>query len=123
KEGSRDVSLHPSLAKPRRKILPETAKGGEAPEGAIQPWPHRRMRLRALRKRARLSALHRGARRSCDPSAQPRAALPGITGCKREDPPRRQCSEHLAGRSLVSDSAVRTVLRHPRMRTAESKGH
>jgi hypothetical protein len=31
--------------------------------------------------------------------AQPRAALPGITGCKLEDPPRRQCSEHLAGRS------------------------
>jgi hypothetical protein len=27
------------------------------------------------------------------------AALPGITGCKREDPPRRQCSEHLAVRS------------------------
>jgi len=33
------------------------------------------------------------------PSAQLRAALPGITGCKREDPPRRQCSEHLADRS------------------------
>jgi len=48
---------------------------------------------------ARLSALHRGARQGCDPLAQPRAALPGITGCKREDPPRRQCSEHLADRS------------------------
>jgi len=33
------------------------------------------------------------------PLTQPRAALPGITGCKREDPPRRQCSEHLADRS------------------------
>jgi len=52
-----------------------------------------------LRKRARLSAPHRGAHRSFDPSAQPRAALPGITGCKREDPPRRQCSEHLADQS------------------------
>ena len=41
--------------------------------------------------------------RSCaegfDPPTRPRAALPGITGCKREDPPRRQCSEHLALRS------------------------
>ena len=27
------------------------------------------------------------------------AALPGITGCKREDPLRHQCSEHLAVRS------------------------
>src|SRR5580658_3303 len=26
------------------------------------------------------------------------AALPGIAGCKREDPLRRQCSEHLAVR-------------------------
>jgi hypothetical protein len=26
------------------------------------------------------------------------AALPGITGCKREDPLRHQCSEHLAVR-------------------------
>jgi hypothetical protein len=28
-----------------------------------------------------------------------RAALPGITGCKREDPLRHQCSEHLAVRT------------------------
>ena len=40
---------------------------------------------------ARLSALRCG--------CYGRAALPGITGCKREDPPRRQCSEHLAVRS------------------------
>ena len=38
-------------------------------------------------------------RHFADCSAHLRAALPGITGCKREDPPRRQCSEHLAGRS------------------------
>jgi hypothetical protein len=37
-------------------------------------------------------------------SAQLRAAFPGITGCKREDPPRRQCSEHLADRSLCRPS-------------------
>jgi hypothetical protein len=50
-------------------------------------------------ERARLSALHRGARRGFDPSAQLRAAFPGAAGCKREDPPRRQCSELLADRS------------------------
>jgi hypothetical protein len=33
------------------------------------------------------------------PLTQLQAALPGITGCKREDPPRCQCSEHLADRS------------------------
>src|SRR6202045_4205711 len=47
--------------------------------------------------RARLSAPHRGIRGLLGlGSAQ--AALPGITGCKREDPLRRQCSEHLAVR-------------------------
>src|SRR6201997_5138669 len=29
-----------------------------------------------------------------------KAALPGITGCKREDPLRHQCSEHLAVRHV-----------------------
>jgi hypothetical protein len=33
------------------------------------------------------------------PLTQPRAAFPGTAGCKREDPPRRQCSELLADRS------------------------
>ena len=47
--------------------------------------------------RARLSAPHRGIRGFLGlGSAQ--AALPGITGCKREDPLRHQCSEHLAVR-------------------------
>jgi len=48
--------------------------------------------------RARLSALHRGTRRGFTPGSA-RAALPGTTGCKRENPLRRQCSEHLAVRS------------------------
>jgi hypothetical protein len=51
------------------------------------------------RKPARLPALRRGTRQGSYPLAQLRAALPGITGCEREDPPRRQCSEHLADRS------------------------
>jgi hypothetical protein len=47
--------------------------------------------------RARLSAPHRGIRGFFGlGSAQ--AALPGTTGCKREDPLRHQCSEHLAVR-------------------------
>jgi hypothetical protein len=47
--------------------------------------------------RARLSAPHRGIRGFLGlGSAQ--AALPGTTGCKREDPLRHQCSEHLAVR-------------------------
>src|SRR6202042_1666511 len=49
--------------------------------------------------RARLSAPHRGIRGFLGlGSAQ--AALPGITGCKREDPLRHQCSEHLAVRHV-----------------------
>jgi hypothetical protein len=48
--------------------------------------------------RARLSAPHRGIRGFGLGSAQ--AALPGTTGCKREDPLRHQCSEHLAVRHV-----------------------
>jgi hypothetical protein len=49
--------------------------------------------------RARLSAPHRGIRGLLGlGSAQ--AALPGTTGCKREDPLRHQCSEHLAVRHV-----------------------
>jgi len=47
--------------------------------------------------RARLSAPHRGTRRVSSRLGF-RAAFPGITGCKREDPLRHQCSEHLAVR-------------------------
>ena len=45
---------------------------------------------------ARLSALLRGHAPGKPDSAW--AALPGTTGCKREDPLRHQCSEHLAVR-------------------------
>jgi len=56
----------------------------------IEPWT-------SWSGRARLSAPHRGIRGFLGlGSAQ--AALPGITGCKREDPLRHQCSEHLAVR-------------------------
>src|SRR5580704_14723657 len=49
--------------------------------------------------RARLSAPHRGIRGFLGLGSA-RAALPGTTGCKREDPLRRQCSEHLAVRHV-----------------------
>src|ERR1700685_1281038 len=55
--------------------------------------------LKKWSRRARLSAPHRGVRGFLGlGSAQ--AALPGITGCKREDPLRHQCSEHLAVRHV-----------------------
>src|SRR5580700_5165781 len=47
--------------------------------------------------RARLSAPHRGTPRFL-PLGSAWAALTGTTGCKREDPLRHQCSEHLAVR-------------------------
>ena len=87
-------------------------KGGGAPVGATVPWGLATQRMtpslcasgEAARPsgRARLAALHRGVRRG-RPSAQLRAAFPGITGCKREDPPRRQCSELLADRHVPDE--------------------
>jgi hypothetical protein len=68
--------------------------------------------------RARLSAPHRGTYRGFIlGSAQ--AALPGITGCKREDPLRHQCSEHLAvrtraGRDDAQAARERSVSLHSR---------
>ena len=85
-------------------------EGSGAPKGACRPLsaPHwqtspsdsARARKRAKPGRARLPALRRGTRQGSYPLAQLRAALPGITGCKREAP-RRQCSKHLAGQVIV----------------------
>jgi hypothetical protein len=61
------------------------------------PGLYRALDLKKWSGRARLSAPHRGIRGFLGlGSAQ--AALPGTTGCKREDPLRHQCSEHLAVR-------------------------
>ena len=86
KRGKRSAErrIQPMSAPHRRTLPPANARGAEA---------------RQKSGRARLPALHRGTRQGSYPLAQLRAALPGITGCKREDPPRRQCSEHLADRS------------------------
>jgi hypothetical protein len=107
--------LTPPKAKPRsrhQKSPPLKTKGGGAPKGADRAAsksdaaralfsfpPCRRTEATGTSRsgRARLSAPHRGIHRGFSPgSAQ--AALPGITGCKREDPLRHQCSEHLAVR-------------------------
>src|SRR5580700_2396391 len=76
-------------------LLPK--EGGGAPNGAPQ--------LPRLDGQARPRPDKRGRSpfgappRSCAGSPDSAwAALPGITGCKREDPLRHQCSEHLAVR-------------------------
>jgi hypothetical protein len=53
------------------------------------------------------------------PSTRPEPALPGTTGCKREDPLRHQCSEllavrHWAGRAGSQAARVRGVWPRPR---------
>src|SRR5579859_7955752 len=103
-----------------RKLPPKKIKGGGAPTGAYALQPRhapRRYRLSPLRARraprscdvtaatrfgrARLSALRRGTRQGFYLLAQLRPAFPGIAGCKREDPPRRQCSELLTGQVVM----------------------
>jgi hypothetical protein len=48
-------------------------------------------------------------RRGSYPSTRFRAALPGITGSKRENPLRHQCSQHLAVRSRAGRSMPETA--------------
>ena len=107
----------PRQEKPSQKASPKPPPLKEGRRSAERRTigPHRQAMRRApfllssLRKdrgragpqkwsgRARLSAPHRGIRGFLGlGSAQ--AALPGTTGCKREDPLRHQCSEHLAVR-------------------------
>jgi hypothetical protein len=74
---------------------PPTA-GGPRPKTSSRL--HRALDLKKWSGRARLSAPHRGIRGFGLGSAW--AALPGTTGCKREDPLRHQCSEHLAVRHV-----------------------
>jgi hypothetical protein len=75
----------------RASFLLSSLRKNRGPGLHREPWTSRS-------GRARLSAPHRGIRGFGLGSA--RAALPGTTGCKREDPLRHQCSEHLAVRHL-----------------------
>ena len=107
---------HAEQRTPRKTSLPNK-KGGGAPRGAQKgridkrcgahpfscpPLAEDRGRTGRLgpqkmeRARSPFGAPPRHPRFLCLGSAQ--AALPGITGCKREDPLRHQCSEHLAVR-------------------------
>ena len=72
-------------------LLPPFYGGTEA-QDFIEPWT-------SWSGRARLSAPHRGTHRGFTLGSA-RAALPGTTGSKREDPLRHQCSEHLAVRHV-----------------------
>ena len=114
-------------------LSPPNKKGGGAPIGAIQPGSASSlMRRRALFPSPPPLAgeVRRGTpafRRSTAVSPRfshpgsARAALPGITGSKREDPLRHQCSEHLAVRSRAGRDdaqAARKRFAKPRAGTA-----
>jgi hypothetical protein len=108
----------PRKAKPKSVAkTPPLKKGGGAPRGAppgriekrcgARPYSFPSL-LRGARPRTSLSLGPHGAgalafRRPTAASevfdlGSAQAALPGTTGCKREDPLRHQCSEHLAVR-------------------------
>ena len=96
KEGRRsaDKRIHqePHRKEMRRASFLLPPCGRTEAQDFIKPWT-------SWSGRARLSAPHRGIRGFLGlGSAQ--AALPGTTGCKREDPLRHQCSEHLAVRHV-----------------------
>ena len=129
KSRSRNAPWHPRFAARFKKALPKAPlnkKGGGAPFGASTGNRLRRRRRTASllrtrrapsllsrigagskRRRPRLAALHRGHAPKVFASDSARAALPGITGSKREDPLRHQCSQHLAVRSRAGRSMPR----------------
>jgi hypothetical protein len=61
------------------QLLPPKNKGRRSADRRTIRWPHLRVRPRTLRRRARLSALHRGAWRS-DATPQPRPRFPRCRG-------------------------------------------
>ncbi len=123
----RDAPSHPSFATPRKakprkhsKKPPPLKEGRRSAEKRTNQEPHRQ----AMRRAPSLLSSHCGRTEAQDfiepwtskngagalafrrPTAasevfglgSAQAALPGTTGCKREDPLRHQCSEHLAVR-------------------------
>ena len=127
KSRSRDASERPRFAASHckkalptssasfRMILPENRngtfrdhaqEGRGAPNGAPTGSASRRKqmlfaitaRLPERGRRSPFGAPLRLSRRGFA-STRLRAALPGTTGCKRENPPRHQCSKHLAVRT------------------------
>ena len=121
---SADRRIRPEAASPRTSLrgLAQTVRRAARALFSFLP----RLRGRDWRQRARLSALHHGSRGRY-PSTRPRAALPGTTGCKREDPPRHQCSEHLAvrsraGRDDAQSRPARAVTPRPGYRSRSALG-
>ena len=76
-------------------LLPK--EGGGAPNGAPIQLPRRNARAQPRPDTGPLAFRRSSAVMRREPDSA-WAALPGITGCKREDPLRHQCSEHLAVR-------------------------
>ncbi len=137
---SRDAASHPSFASRFKKALPvpplkegrrsaERRTTGSAPPQKRKPasvcGEHHRFLPRTARDQSGGALAFRrptaALRRGSYPSTRLRAALPGITGSKREDPLRHQCSQHLAVRSRAGRSmpkAARTRVTSPPPGTA-----
>ena len=104
KEGRRSADRRSHWFPPRpQKDKPASVCGARY----IRPWPRIGAGLRsgALAFRRPTAVMRRGVY----PSARFLPALPGITGSKREDPLRHQCSQHLAVRSRAGRSMPRTA--------------
>ena len=101
-----------SIAKSVAQKTPPLKEGRRSADRRVQD-PHRKAMRRASfllppcgRDRGRRDLMERARSPFGAPPRHPRlfdlgsaqAALPGTTGCKREDPLRHQCSEHLAVR-------------------------
>ena len=106
-----------------KQALPSTSQRREAERRQAHPTETASRRdtsslchaARRLKRRSR-SPLGAPPRHFAEalPSARPGPALPGITGCKRENPLRHQCSEHLA---------VRTRAGRADAQAARERGH
>jgi len=116
KEGRRErrQAHHRSRIETRcgaRPVSFSSDAGGARPGSSRELGPHGAGALAFRRPTAASEALKT--------SARLQAALPGTTGCKREDPLRHQCSEHLAvrtraGRDVAQAARRRSVWPRPR---------
>jgi len=94
----------------RHFILPPSNKGGGAPNGAPPVPASERDAGAVIRDRSPFGAPPRLCAGIIHPNSA-WAALPGIAGCKREDPLRRQCSRHPAVRSRAGRDDAQTACR------------
>ena len=83
-------------------------KGGGAPNGAPSVPASERDAGAVIRDRSPFGAPPRLCAGIVHPNSA-WAALPGIAGCKREDPLRRQCSRHPAVRSRAGRDDAQTA--------------